>query len=184
MPPARRARAGMPIATSFEPATSLCRVSAPMVSVPPSSLIPPNSSSPPRSTSAPALARRSLSAATRDWPPASGLALSTLRSSDSASFIDLGRWYSKACMSAPVVGTAAQAHVRLGRLALASCGLHRAPDPLGRCRHLDVTHAERPQRIGDRVHHRGRRADGARFAATLHTQRVVRAGRLLGADLE
>src|SRR6266702_7868326 len=38
------------------------------------------------------------------------------------------------------------------------------PDAERRRRHLDVAHAERPQRIHDRVHHRRRRTDRARFA--------------------
>ena len=39
--------------------------------------------------------------------------------------------------------------------------LDRAPDTLGRGRHLDVGHAEVRERVDDRVDHRGRRGDRA-----------------------
>src|SRR5712691_5688856 len=51
--------------------------------------------------------------------------------------------------------------------------LDRRPDPLGRGRHVDVADAEAaPQRVHDGVHHGRTRPDGARFAGSLHAERV------------
>ena len=55
-----------------------------------------------------------------------------------------------------------------------------APDGLGRRRHRDVLMAER---VGERVDHRGRRSDRARFAATLEAERIGRARRGDGRDI-
>ena len=59
-----------------------------------------------------------------------------------------------------------------------------APDIVGRRRHLDVAHAEVPQRIDDGADDRGERGRGAAFAAGLDAERVGRRQHLddLGAE--
>ena len=52
-----------------------------------------------------------------------------------------------------------------------------APDALGRERHVEVHHPVRPERVHDRVPHRGGRARRARLADALRTERVPRRGR-------
>ena len=110
-------------------------------------------------------ARRSFIACTSVWPPASSLA--SPFASAAASFTLDGRWYLNACMSC-----------LLTRL-FCSCA---APDASAAWRaSARSLHAER---IGDRVHQRGGRADRAGLAAALHAERVVRARRLARVDLE
>src|SRR5678816_2051489 len=59
-------------------------------------------------------------------------------------------------------------------------GLQRLPDALRGCRHLDLVGAAARagggERIGDRVHRRRRRADGAELADALDPERVGQAG--------
>ena len=69
------------------------------------------------------------------------------------------------------------------RLGLAAAG-HGAPHALGGGGHVDIDDAERRQRIHHRVHDRRRRADGAGLAAALGAQRIVRAERGVGLELE
>src|SRR5262249_45941411 len=52
--------------------------------------------------------------------------------------------------------------------------LDRLPDLRGRERHVDVPHAERPERVDDRVHVRGGGAAGGGLADALRADRVVR----------
>src|SRR5262249_9043068 len=61
---------------------------------------------------------------------------------------------------------------------------HGAPHALGGGGHVDIGDAERRQSIHHSVHDRGRRADGAGLAAAFGTQRVVRAERGVGLELE
>src|SRR4051794_1898381 len=51
------------------------------------------------------------------------------------------------------------------------------PDGLRRIRRIDVADAKMPQRVDDRVADCRRRSDGARLAATFHTERIARCWR-------
>ena len=46
------------------------------------------------------------------------------------------------------------------------------PEPRRRCRHVEVLHASRAQRIEHRVHQSRERTGGARFANTFRTERI------------
>src|SRR5215472_13168342 len=59
----------------------------------------------------------------------------------------------------------------------------RAPDLLGRQRHVQVRDTEGRQRVDDGVQHRRRDADRARLADALDAQRIVRRERVGVADL-
>src|SRR5215467_7407681 len=50
--------------------------------------------------------------------------------------------------------------------------LDRAPDALGRDGHVEMAHAERRQRVVDRVQEGGQRADGAGLAHALGAERI------------
>src|SRR5215831_7512608 len=164
MPAASAASAGIAFFTSVEAATSAWRVIAPMVTFLLSTLMPERPLMVPRSTTVEGLDSRNFIVATRLCPPASSLASESLAMIFAASSTDFAFWYSNEYM-----------FFSLGSL------LACAPDPLRRRGHFEVPRAER---VGERVHHRGGSADGAGLAAALHAQRVVRARRLLGADLE
>jgi hypothetical protein len=56
----------------------------------------------------------------------------------------------------------------------------RMPDPLRRCRHVEMGNPVWRQRVDDRVHHRGRGGDGADLAAPLDAKRIVPATGALG----
>src|SRR5258706_2577754 len=162
--PASAANAGIAFFTSAECATSAWRAIAPMVTLLPSDLIPPRDWIVPRSMMSEGEARRSFIACTSDWPPASSLA-SPLASA-AASFTLEGRWDLKACM------------VVSSRCFLVFQGRPHRLRRGGHARRADA------QRIGDGVHERRGRADRAGFAAALHAQRIVRAGRFARVDLE
>src|SRR5205823_11939098 len=111
---------------------------------------------------------RSFIACTRLWPPARYRPSLFWPASPSASLVLVGRWYWNACI----------ANLLLWVLA----GLvHGAPHVLRGGGHGDVFDAEG---VGDCVHHGGRRADRAGFAAAFDAERIVRAGRLARVDLE
>ncbi len=90
--PASAASAGIAFFTSAEPATSACRVMAPMVTLLASTLMPASSLIMPRSTMSEGAARRSFIACTSDWPPARILASALFAASAAASFTFEGRW--------------------------------------------------------------------------------------------
>src|SRR5258706_5225427 len=56
------------------------------------------------------------------------------------------------------------------------CALDRAPEPVGRCRHIEVRDARLAKGVQYRVHKRGERAADARFADAFRAERV-RGGR-------
>src|SRR5215813_3775410 len=61
----------------------------------------------------------------------------------------------------------------------------RGPYPFWRGRHVHVAYPVGPvQGIDDRVHDGRRRADGARFARSLHAQRIGRASHVAGLEGE
>jgi len=91
---------------------------------------------------------------------------------------DLGDYGARACE----LGRRAKVTLK-SRLGLAAAG-HGAPHALGGGGHVDIGDAERRQSIHHSVHDRGRRADGAGLAAAFGTQRVVRAERGVGLELE
>src|SRR5688572_657883 len=160
MMPASAASAGMVFCTSFEPATSACRVIAPISTAEPEALMPASSLMVPRSIRSLGAERRSFIACTRLCPPARYLPSVFCPARATASLVEDGRWYSNA------------------RMAFL---LEMFPHCLRRGRHRHVLDAER---VGDRVHHRRRRADRAGLAAALHAERVVRARGLARVDLE
>src|SRR5918995_221841 len=136
----------------------------------PSWRIPLSSAIAPRSTMSEGDASRCLSVGISVWPPARNLPSDAPWSRETASATVFGRWYSKAYMSLASL---------FGRLRYLPV-LQRAPDFLRRRRHRDA----HPDRVGDRVHHRRRRADRAGLAAALDPERVVRARRLGQRHLE
>src|SRR5262245_26690073 len=162
--PARLASAGMVFPISEEEATSAWRVMAPISTAPPATLMPERSRVKFRSTRSDGEERRSFIACTRLWPPARYFASSFLPIAETASFESFARWYWNACIVFLLGGF-----------------LQRAPHGLRGGGHRQVLHAER---VGDGVHQRGGRADGAGLAAALHAERVVRARRLARVDLE
>src|SRR5437879_1318412 len=164
MMPASEASAGIAFLTALEAATSACRTIAPIVTALLSAFSAFRSPIALRSIRSVGDDRRSFIACTRLWPPARYLPSSFFTTRATASFTFEGRGESKACIA-----------VLLGWL------VHGAPHGLRRGGHREVLHAEG---VGDRVHHRRRRADRARLAASLHAERVVRAGRLAGVELE
>src|SRR5215813_4261986 len=157
IPPASWARAGMVFCTSAERATSACVVMAPIVMPPPSTFTPLSAAMPPRSTRSLGCASRCFSVGMRVMPPATILASLLPASRLAASAAEAGRWYPKSCM----------VHPPLLCRDLGWRGLYGLPDLERRCRHRDVLHAERRQRIDDRVDDGGRRADGTDFADAL-----------------
>src|SRR6185436_2019449 len=162
--PAIAASAGIAFFTSAECATSEWRAIAPTVTLLPSALMPARSLMAPRSMMSEGEDRRSFIAWTSDWPPASSLA-SPLASA-AASFTLEGRWYLNACMA-----------ISSGCFLVFQSRPHRL-------RRRGHRHVLDPERIGDRIHERGRRADRTGFAATLHAERVVGAGRDASIHLE
>src|SRR6266571_3954489 len=158
--PASAARAGIAFFTAAEPSTSACRVMAPISTVLAVALIPESSLIKFKSIKSEGDDSRSFIACTRLCPPARYLASDLFLINETASFELAGRWYSNACMAFL---------------------LELLPHGVRRRWHRYVLHAER---VGDRVHHRRRRADGAGLAAALHAERVVRAGRLARVDFE
>src|SRR6266850_2414935 len=164
MMPASEASAGIAFLTPLEAATSACRTIAPIVTAPLSVFSAFRSPIALRSIRSVGEDSRSFIACTRLWPPARYLPSSFLEARARASFTFEGRWYSNACIA-----------ILLGSLA------HGAPHGLRRGGHREVLDAEG---IGDGVHHRRRRADRPRLAATLHAERVVRAGSLARVHLE
>src|SRR5450759_4106624 len=174
MPPATCASTRSHSCTFFDAATSAWRVSVPITTLVPMTLMPRSSGRSPRSIMALGLASRNLSGGIRLWPPANSFASAFLRASEAASLRLDGRWYSNEYMSVS----------RLKRFRVCFRRLHRLPHALRRRRHFDIPDAERRERVDDRVDHRRRRADRAGFAAALDPERVVRARRDFGADLE
>src|SRR3979411_160223 len=164
MMPASEASAGIAFLTPLEADTSACRTIAPIVTALLSAFSAFRSPIALRSIRSVGDDRRSFIACTRLWPPARDLPSSFLKARARASFTVEGRWYSNACIAN-----------------LLGCLVHGAPHGLRRGGHRDVPHAEG---VGDRVHHRRRRADRARLAAALHAERIVRAARLAGVQLE
>src|SRR5438067_2747893 len=160
---ARAASDGIARFTSAEAATSACRVMAPISTALPDTLMPASSRMVPRSMRSEGEERRSFIACTRLWPPARNLPSPFCPASAIASLLLVGRWYWNACM------------------VFLLSSMHGAPHVLRGGGHGNIFYAER---VGDRVHHRGRRADGAGFAAAFHAQRIVRAGRLARVYLE
>src|SRR5262249_22005731 len=63
-------------------------------------------------------------------------------------------------------------------------GLYRSPDTLRGHWHLDMTHAQRAERVNHSVDHRLGRGDGAGLADALDAHWVRRAGRLGARDLD
>src|SRR5688500_11143208 len=163
--PASCASAGIAFCTAGAAATSAWRTMAPMLT----ELASPDSAlrSPMAARSMRSLGdeRRSFIACTRLCPPARKRPSVFCVPSARASFRLDGRWYSNACMA----------------FLLGSFFLKGAPHGLGGGRHGDILD---PERIGDRVDHRGRSADRARLAAAFHAERVVRARRLARIDAE
>src|SRR6185369_10364380 len=129
---------------------------------------PFSSAMPERSTSVPGCARRSFIAPTRLCPPASALP-PDLASAAAASATVFARVSSNAYM----VGLPFRLLFRR---------LYRAPHTVGRGRHVEIRDARARERVVDGVHQGCGRADGARFAAALGAERIVRARRHLGAD--
>src|SRR6185437_1937355 len=81
--------------------------------------------------------------------------------------------------AAPAAAPApATSNSRLGRRLLL---LERTPHTLGSRRHVDMQHAER---VGDRAHHRGQRADRAGLAAALGAERIGDAEHLLVLEID
>ena len=131
---------------------------------PPSFIATPFSAAMPvRLTSVPGLASRCLSVGISVWPPPSACA-SSAASAFSASSTVVGRTNSNAYIPASYRAAIA-AQTRDGDSGMSMCVYL---EPAG------------VQRVEDRVHHRGRRADGAGLAAALDPERVVGAGRDAG----
>src|SRR5215212_3780118 len=200
--------------TTAEVATSLWRVIAPITIERPFSSIPDSSPSIAlRSIRLLGDASRSFMVGISVCPPARIFASSSLPSMFEAWRRPVGRWNSKlyilALLNVPCPFSAPHPEERPRRVSkdgrsprpsrrraphgssgqgpssfrrLAAIGLlQRRPHRRGRGRHCDVF---RSDRVGDGVHHRGRRRDRARFAAALDAERIRRTLRLGGVDLE
>src|SRR6185437_627449 len=88
------------------------------------------------------------------------------------------------CWRAPAPGATPSTGLASGRnISGADLGLHRAPDALGRRRHLDVTHAEFGKRVDHSVDHGRQRADAAGFTHALDAERVGLGRNRVGLDL-
>src|ERR1051326_8712115 len=173
--PASLASAGIASATTGEVLTSTWRVIAPILSERPFSSMPDRPSTSARSTSCGGPAKRNFMVGNSVWPPARSLASSFLLSRPAVWRSVCGRWKVKAYIAV------LRYLVWSSRLRQLAGPLQRRPHVGGRGRHIDRLGTER---IGDRVHHRRRRGDGAGFAAALDAQRIGRAFGLGHVDLE
>src|SRR6516162_5793215 len=162
---ARSASAGIACRTTGESATSAWRAIAPITSARPFISIPDKPSILLRSMMCDGDASRSFMVGSRVWPPARSFASSNLPSMLVAWRNPLARWKVKLYIARLQFSPGILLRRAGGGLA------DRRPHHLRRRRHRDLLRADG---IGDRVHHRRWRSDGAGLAATLDAERVRR----------
>src|SRR6218665_1576398 len=181
---ARSASAGMAACTSALRATSTWRVIAPMTRALPARRMPASSSMPSRAMTCPGLVRGGDGGG---WPGGGGPGAAAWGAAGSARGPVACRRRRSAGLRRP--------GWRGLRSLMRTCGcssgfgawiglLDGLPYAVGRCRHIEVAHAQRAQRVEYGVDHRRRRAYGPGLAATLGAQRAVRAGRAYMAQFE